>query len=294
MAVRVSKGNRGVSGHKTILGSIIVALGIVAGAVLVANHRKPEIKQEVYAPVVAEFDAAKFPVPVEPVPAGTKVRDIKFTMASFPRHQVPQSALESLEGVIDGVTVAPLPANLPIYAANFSKIGGGRNPVLEKIPPGMRAMTIKVDATTAVEGWAGSGSIVDVLLIEKEKTTVIAEKVQILSAERSVSPVEGASAPSVPSTVTLLVTQEQCLAINTGIPLGRIAFALRSNRDDESWRDVVYTTDRLKAGPAISEEKVNITGYVSVKDEGEDRSFALSNGKWIRTEVVPEGFFGGK
>lgn len=77
---------------------------------------------------------------------------------------------------------------------------------------------MRVDATSSVEGWAGSGSLVDVLLIQKDRTTVVAEKVKVLSSERSSSPVEGGASPSVPSTATLLVTQEQCLAINTAIP----------------------------------------------------------------------------
>ena len=44
------------------------------------------------------------------------------------------------------------------------------------------------------------------VLVEQSQTTVIAEKVKVLSAERSVTPVEGSEAPSVPSTITLLVT----------------------------------------------------------------------------------------
>jgi Flp pilus assembly protein CpaB len=152
-------------------------------------------------------------------------------------------------------------------------------------------MTIKVDATAAVEGWAGSGSIVDVLLIERDRTSVVAEKVRILSAERSVIPVEGQAMPNVPSTVTILVSQEQCLAINTAIPRGRIAFALRGTRDDASWTDTTFTAQRL--GNSVSDEAArgesNINGFVSFTEGGETRAYALSKGKWINTEVIPQG-----
>src|SRR5690606_30271205 len=86
-------------------------------------------------------------------------------------------------------------------------------------------------------------------------------------------------------------TQEQCLAINTGIPRGKIAFALRSSGDDESWRDTVYTADRLKGGAVVTDTNGAITGYASVRQHGEERSFALANGRWMKTEGVPDGFF---
>lgn len=279
---------RGKSG---LGGYIVLGAAIVASGFILSRPGAEARPVKAAAPIVAQFDVVNLPVPVEPVPAGIKASEIKLKMTAFPRHQVPGGALNSLGPVLDSVSVAPLPAGLPLFAENFSATAGAGNPVIEKIPAGMRAMTVKVDATSAVEGWAGSGTVVDVLLVEKNRTTVVAEKVRILSAERSVSPVEGAGSPSVPSTVTLLVTQEQCLAVNTAIPLGRIAFALRSAQDSESWRDAVFTADNLK-GSAISDRHASsVSGYAAVKDSSGKKSFALTDGKWIRAETVPEGFF---
>lgn len=221
---------RGISLKVVLLcGSILVA-GFIARNGGTSATATPESPM-----VVAEFDTVKVPVPAHPVPPGTKVKDISFNWIQFPKHQVSQKAMIDLEEYLEDTTTTALPANLPLFRENLSASRSNNNPVIQSIPPGMRAMTIKVDATTAVEGWAGSGSLVDVLLVGKESTTVVAEKVKILSAERSVSPVDGDDTPSVPSTVTLLVTQDQCLAINTAIPLGKIAFALRSERDENSW-----------------------------------------------------------
>jgi Flp pilus assembly protein CpaB len=241
--------------------------------------------------VVGEYDIVRLPVPAAPVPAGTRVKQIQFRYVPFPKHQVPTGALTSVEPVLEGVSIAALPANLPLFRENFSLVSGSQNPVIEQIPQGMRAMTVRVDATAAVEGWAGSGAIVDVLLLEKDRTTVVAEKVKILSAERSVAPVDGAAAPSVPSTVTLLVTQEQCLAINTATPRGKLAFALRSLQDEDSWSDTVYTAERLKGGRSTRDTRATISGYVSVDGEAKREAFALADGKWVKTQVVPEGFF---
>lgn len=274
-----------------VIGGALAGAGLIVAAFIVSQRLRPEKPPAPPAPVVAEFDSVRLPVPTGMVAAGTRVKDIRFKSVAFPKHQVPPGALTDLNMISEAVAITALPASLPLFLDNFSLTAHVNNPVVEKIPPGMRAITVKVDATSAVEGWAGSGSVIDVLLVEKERTVVVAERVKVLSAERSVSPVEGSSAPAIPSTVTLLVTQEQCLAINTAIPLGKIAFALRSVRDEENWSDTVFTRSMLRGAAAKSEARGAINGYVAVKEAGQSRAFALSEGKWIRTETVPEGFF---
>ena len=286
---RTSLAARRRRGARSSIGLVTLSCAIVCAAWLLRQKGADLEAKEQATSYVAQFDTVEVPVPAEQVPAGTRLNKIKFRNISYPRQQLPQGALLSLDGWSEAVSTSVLPANLPLFKENLSNTSAPSNPVIERIPPGMRAMTIRVDATSAVEGWAGSGAVVDVLLIEKNRTSVVAEKVKILSAERVVSAVEGAASPSVPSTVTLLVTQEQCLAINTAIPLGKIAFALRGGRDGDAWDRSVYTADNLK-GASSEPRSGAINGYVSVKDKQGTKSFALNEGKWIETEVIPEGF----
>lgn len=256
-------------------------------SVFLWHRMTPPQQQMEQTLTVGQDDPITIPVPSKPVQAGTRVKDIQFKTVVYPRQQVPPGAITSIEGVENSVTAVPLPAFVPLFPENFAASGSLRNPIVERIPQGMRAMTIKVDATSAVEGWAGSGARVDVLLVTPERTAVVAENVKILSAERSISPVEGTSTPSVPNTVTLLVTQEQCLAINTAVPLGRIAFALRSNEDADTWKETSFKPEYLKA-PRQENQQADVSGYVSV--DGGKNAFALSNGKWVQTEQIPSGF----
>lgn len=284
MSVRVgvtSRRRRSSRESKILLSVILGAVGI-AGALIAT--RPPAAEARVEKVVVATFDTVRLPVPAALVPVGTRVQNIPLQFVDYPKHQVPKGALTTLENHLEAATTAPLPALLPIFAENLSHNATGSNPVIERIPDGMRAMTIRVDATAAVEGWAGSGATVDVLLVAENKTTVVAERVKILSAERSVAPVEGAAAPSVPTTVTLLVTQEQCLAINTAIPRGRIAFALRSTGDDGAWRDTTFSAERLHGGPPPKPS--DIRGVVTSKG----KTYALADGRWIESSTVPGGF----
>jgi Flp pilus assembly protein CpaB len=154
----------------------------------------------------------------------------------------------------------------------------------------MRAMTVRVDATAAVEGWARSGTVVDVLLVEKNRTTVVAEQVKIISTERSLSTTTSSSTAAIPTTVTLLVTQEQCLAINTAVALGRIAFALRSGADPDRWRDTHFVADDLN-GSINKHAAARIEGAVTVGVGGAKKNYALVNGRWVPSDAPPTGFF---
>lgn len=288
MPVRITRRNNRGRNLQNMAGLFLVLIAVVLAGFMFRTGQGPTSTTVVSNPVVGEFDTVSIPVPADPVPPGVRVQAIKFKYVSFPRHQVPAGALRDLSPILNGTTIAMLPANIPLFQENFS-LTGIANPVTEKIPAGMRAMTIKVDATSAVEGWAGSGTVVDVLLVEGDRTSVVAERVKILSAERKVAPIEGAASPNVPTTVTLLVSQEQCLAINTALPRGRISFALRNNKDDEQWVDTSYTADRLKGG-SVTDEKTSVTGYATVKNADGSRSYALANGRWVNTHTVPDGF----
>ncbi|MCB0337954.1 MAG: Flp pilus assembly protein CpaB [Bdellovibrionales bacterium] len=293
MAVRTySKKNRRKKRDKNLAGITLFSVSLIVAAVIISNGRQRESSEDPRARMVEKQTTTSVPLPVPKkfVPAGTKFDDIQFTTTDFPENQIPSGALLSLEPLRGTVTLAPLPAKLPVFAENFSRKQRG-NPVIERIPEGMRAITVRVDATTSVEGWATSGAIVDVLLIQDKRTNVIAERVKILSAERSVEPASERGAPSVPSTVTLLVSQEQCLAINTAIPLGKIAFALRGYGDEHGWSDGSFTAKQLESVNATDIPRSKISGFVRIKEDGSETQYALSDGRWLPASETPEGFF---
>ena len=126
------------------------------------------------------------------------------------------------------------------------------------------------------------------MLITPSYTSVIAEKVRVLSAERSTVPIKSEDSPQIPSTVTVLVTQEQCLGINMAIPLGKIAFALRNSDDNKPWSDSILSADKLRVSPKSNREDGKISGFISVK--GESKQFALKDGVWVRADSLPTNF----
>ena len=109
---------------------------------------------------------------------------------------------------------------------------------------------------------------------------------KILSAERSIEPVSTATTPDVPSTVTLLVTQDQALAISAAVTAGKITFALRSNNDEQRWLRASFKKDELGGKPK-TQVKPKVKGYVNMGKKGK---FTLFDGKWIKNEGGTESF----
>lgn len=290
----VSRASSSLSRRSELAGRLLGVLAVLVGVGGAAysmgrGHGAPEEPRAIRA-YVPEFNVVEVPVPERPVAAGTLLREVPVRYEKFPEHQLPTGVVREIGAVRDAVTLVALPGGLPIPHVNIGSSDEASHPLVGRIPAGMRAMTVRVDATTAVEGWARGGTFVDVLLVEKNRTTVVAEQVKIISAERSLSVgVQSATAP-IPSTVTLLVTQEQCLAINTAVALGKIAFALRSGGDSDSWRATQFAAKELTEG---SEKRANpkIEGAISIGEGSQKRSYALVNGRWIPSESPPTGFF---
>lgn len=220
--------------YRPQLAASMAALGIALLAALVVR-RAPE---PLPPPIVTHEDYTLLPTPTREVIRGELIRDVPHTMMKWPRSRLTDHYLPSFSGLNAERATTALPRYLPIPTSAVAETLDDSNAVVGSIPHGMRAITVKVDIESAVEGWAQSGNSVDVLLISpharasgSQEARVIADNIRILSAGRSAAPTEGVSLSTAPSTVTLLTTQEQALAIKAASTLGKITFALRGARD---------------------------------------------------------------
>ena len=92
--------------------------------------------------------------------------------------------------------------------------------------------------------------------------------------------------------MTLLVTQEQCLAINTASSLGKISFAMRSRSDDAGWRSTEFGASDLSRGDA-PKVAPRVRGAVSIGSGATKKTYALMEGRWIPAAEAPTGFLVG-
>ncbi|MCB0310993.1 MAG: hypothetical protein KDD42_07150, partial [Bdellovibrionales bacterium] len=146
MPVRIGQVRRRKGSKQSSLAMICLAIGVVLFAFVVSKRSAPLEARENSTQIVAQYDTVPVPVPAEPVPAGVKLSKVRFVNIQFPRHQLPDGAITEIAAFRDSSTLVPLPARLPLFPENLSgEAGDSSNPVIERIPPGMRAMTVRVD-----------------------------------------------------------------------------------------------------------------------------------------------------
>ena len=107
------------------------------------------------------------------------------------------------------------------------------------IPPGMRAVSIRVDDVVAVAGFVGPGSRVDVLLTgipsggaqpDEMLTKSILENVQVLAAGQKIQP-DAHGTPEKVNVVTVLCNIEDASKLTLAASEGRIQLVLRNPTD---------------------------------------------------------------
>jgi pilus assembly protein CpaB len=171
-------------------------------------------------------------IPIQAIPAQTKLEPHMFRVEERPAVSVDERMVKSFEEIVNHWAKTLIIANQPLTTDHIqdtrpvSQIDGS-------IPAGFRAVTIRTDSTTAVEGWVRPGSKVDVLWTYTHNgepiLTTIVQNAKILSAARNINP-DNPNAP-VPSTVTMLVTAEDAQKIELAKTTGKISLSLRGSKD---------------------------------------------------------------
>lgn len=238
-------------------------------------------------------DFVEIPTPARPVAKGERIRDVPFTTIRWPKQRLNGQYLTSVEGLENAATLAALPELIPMPISAIARDGVDGNAVVERIPEGMRAITIRVDSESAVEGWARTGNTVDVILIRAADSSseleakIVAMNVRILSVNRTVdTAVErptGGGTPPPPATVTLLTTQEDALRIKTAGSVGKLTFSLRGTGDMKPAHILsIGQRDLSLAGSSHSRKETEFRGYARGPD---GTLYGLASGAdWVVAE----------
>jgi len=280
-------------GGSTLLFSTILTLALLVVQSQSVQAKQKEIQVEPLTEEVA-LGTVVLLAPTAKVTKGTKLSGAYIRELHWPRDQVPEGAarkIEDIDGMFANVNLAEgQPILRSSLAATPPSLGIG-----DLLTPGMRAVTIKVDATSGVEGWATPGAHVDVLLTYQDAkdghnmTIVAVENAVVLSYGGSARTDDGddmdRSNSMNSSTATLAVSVEDSLKIQTAIARGRITLALRSVQEigtlnvKEFREDQWDQTRRQQAG---DKRAVVNNGYARIPGkDGVSRQFVLDHsGKW--------------
>jgi pilus assembly protein CpaB len=219
-----------------------LAVSLLIITVLVLNFRTSasatqDRSDDVQAVAPAAIGTVSLLTPERTVRAGTPLKEVKFKEVFWPRNQVPEGAVRDVAEFANHFAKIDLEPNVPVRKTDITT-----EPMSVSLPltPGMRAVSIDVDATSGLEGHALPGTRVDVVLTYHEDgkltSKVICQNARVLSYGGDVtpgtrrSPVEKASA-ALSRTMTLEVSTEDALKIQTARQMGRISLIMRASDD---------------------------------------------------------------
>ena len=158
-----------------------------------------------------------------------------FSTQVWPRSALPADAFTELEDLLPPPDGKPRRALRSMVAGEVvlaSKVSdfGEKVTIVQSITPGARAMSIKVDAVTAVGGLVTPGDYVDILLTRGDDATLVTDtimrKVKVLAVDQSSDELN--EVPEVAATVTVEVSPEEGQVLALAQRAGSLSLALRT------------------------------------------------------------------
>ena len=168
---------------------------------------------------------------------GAELRREDIRIIDWPANAVPANAISDPKDVIGRGLVLPVIENEPFLPMKLAskEAGAGLPPV---IPPGLRAVSVRVNEVIGVAGYVLPGTRVDVVATVSPSgqgsdmtSKVILTNVQVLAAGTKIDRETDKNKPMPVSVVTLLVNPEEAERLTLASTEGKIQLALRNPLD---------------------------------------------------------------
>jgi pilus assembly protein CpaB len=209
---------------------VVIAVG-VAGAATYLVYQTIQSRPTVQVEVASAYAV----VAAHPLTLGAKLTPADLKLVPWPAANPVPGGFTRIEDVVDRGVIAPVDENVPLTNSNLAsrEAGVGLPPA---IPPGMRAISVKVNEVIGVAGFVVPGTRVDVMAIltqgDNKMARVVVSNVQVLAAgtryDQEVAK-EGEAMPS--SVVTLMVNPADAELIGLASTEGTIMLTLRNPLD---------------------------------------------------------------
>jgi pilus assembly protein CpaB len=208
-----------------MIGVLALALGLLASVYAYKNLQRTGGNTEPGVEVIVAADDLQ---------VGTKVgeRDIKVIRVNA--SDLPAGAPRRKADVLGHGVI------LPITKGDFilqTKLGGENQAGLPAlIPPGMRAVSVRVNDVVSVAGFVTPGTRVDVLLTgtpsngSDQQTTTVLQNVQVLASGHTLERTSTGEAQNT-AVITLLVSPDDAQRLTLANTEGKIQLALRNPLD---------------------------------------------------------------
>ena len=221
--------------NKRFVGVLTFAFLVAAGASLVLYRvliNRPQTT--IAAPTMVQVALATRNLEV-----GTVLKDDDVKLSAWPG-TVPVGATSHVQDVIGRGVIAPMFAKEPVIESRLAPKGAGGG-LATMIPPGMRAVAIRVNEVVGVAGFVVPGMHVDILISGNTPggdgnlgtlTKTLLQNIEVLSAGQDFKK-DNEGKPIMVQVVNLLVTPEQAEQLSLASNQTTIQLVLRNPLDHE-------------------------------------------------------------
>jgi pilus assembly protein CpaB len=209
---------------------LLVAVGLASAAtyfVYRAISRIPVRQIEVASSYVA--------VAAENLAMGTRLTKDHIKLVGWPSSSPVAGSFASPDAIVGRGLIQPVRANEPLTETKLAPVEAGAG-LPPSIPPGMRALSVRVNDVIGVAGFTTPGTRVDVLVTlnkgEVSMSRAVVSNVQVLTAGTLYDQEQSKDGKAIPSTVvTLMVTPDDAERIVLAQSSGAIMLVLRNPLD---------------------------------------------------------------
>lgn len=289
-----------VSPGTLLLGVVAVMFGLLGAYIVQKNSQQKPTPQEVVQ--ADQPNVYIVPRASMDLSAGREITmgDIiihRMTASQIKKEGLPSSFMTRTSDIIGRTLRVDLPRGASFDSFVFYPEGTGPN-IVESLDPGMRAITVKVAADEAVQGFATPGTWVDVLFRSEENTqedlpemTVsLLEGVKVLAVNSTTTEmrtIRGQREAMERTSVTLAVSPDQAVALRVVEGRGTLALALR--HPDDVGADGQFaglTMDQLLNRPQSKERIEVFRGHSISQVEFRERFRANFNPEILARQEV--------
>ncbi|HET7748463.1 MAG TPA: Flp pilus assembly protein CpaB [Terriglobales bacterium] len=230
-----------------LIGILALGVGALVSYMVYTTLRRTvaTVKQANTQVVVAALD----------LQVGSKLEDKDLREIRLPGADLPQGYFQNKADVLGRGVVVPIAKGEFILPSKLAAENAGAG-LPSLIPPGMRAVSVRVNEVVAVAGFVIPGTRVDVLLTgnprgtDEPLTTTVLENVEVLAAGQKLQHSAQGEPQSVP-VITLLVSPEDAQKLTMASNEGRIQLTLRNPTDtSEENLAVLRDSSLYRVGPA--------------------------------------------